>query len=146
MKKAGLFLLFSVFLVPQTFANETSVEVNSEGDSSATVNVKNTFNTSSSNSNTVDSHTKVRIETDGEVKEYETFNGEDVNIESNNGNTKVNISNNSKLLNPKITKVQEKINEATTEAQKKVEDAKHEKMNIFELIESIILGLFKNLL
>lgn len=148
MRKAVSTSITSLLLlyIAQTSAfASTSVDVKTEGgNASAKVSVKNSFNSTNTSSNTVDSYTKVRIETNGEVKEYESTNGDDVNIESSNGNAKVNISNNTGTK-PSVTKVQEKINEATSEAQKKLDEAKKEKKNILELIESIILGLFKNL-
>ena len=85
MKKTAFVLstLAVAASLPTSALAATTVSVsNNGGNSSATVNVQNSFNSTSNSTNTTTSNTKVRIETNGEVKEYESSSGEDVHMES----------------------------------------------------------------
>lgn len=100
--------LLSLALSGSNSSASSVVNVVSEGEASAKVNISNNFNTSSTATGNSTSNTKIRIETDGEVKEYESNNGEDVNMESSDGTSKVTIknsggSNTSTSITPKPT-------------------------------------------
>lgn len=158
MKQAGFASSLFLFLIlsNNAFANESSVSIKSEGNASATVNVQNSFNTTNSNTNNVDSHTKIRIESNGEVKEYESTTGEDISVESSDGSSKVTVQNGSaktikgdnsdlkqtnripedaEVLSEQVEKEMEDINEKTME----------EKKNLFATIQEAITNFFRNL-
>lgn len=149
MKKAGFFLPFALLLFSsQTFANETSIKVNSEGNATATVNVQNSFNSTNSNSNQVEANTKIRIETDGKVKEYESNGNENIHIQSSNGNSSVIIKNSEDVDSYNTTKKQEKTPEGVEfedDEENKNKDVTDEKpKNFFEKVMDAISSFFKN--
>lgn len=148
MKKAGFFLPLTLLLVaPQAFANESSVHITSDGNASATVNVQNSFNSSNSNSNTVDSHTKIRIETDGEVKEYESNSGDDIVMESSDGSSKVTIKNNG-TAGITVTpgeEIEEITAKTTEEVKKEIDEVEKKQETLFEKIKEAVVNFIKNL-
>jgi DNA-binding protein YbaB len=156
MKKTAFVLstLAVAASLPTSALAATTVSVsNNGGNSSATVNVQNSFNSTSNSTNTTTSNTKVRIETNGEVKEYESSSGEDVHMESEDGTSKVNITNKGTKVTTTASptammdeeKIEEKVNKATEEAKEKVEKAKSEQKDFFKKFEDWIKNFFKNL-
>ncbi|MDO8269656.1 MAG: hypothetical protein Q7T54_03235 [Candidatus Levybacteria bacterium] len=138
-------LLLLIFRIPNSDASST-VNIVSEGNASAKVDIQNNFNsTSTTNTNTSTSNTKVRIETNGEVKEYESSNGEDVNMESSDGSSKVTIKNNggSVSITPKPTLKEDE--NATNEAKDKVMTLKEKQKDFFEKLGELIKNFFANL-
>lgn len=127
----------------KTYAYESSVHVESEGDSHATVNIQSSTN-STSNS-TTDVQTSIRIKSNGQVKTYESNKAEDIKIESNDGNSKVEIKNNN-TTTPKATgsatdsaKNEFKNNIQAKEAE--TENANDTK-NLFEVIADFFKSIF----
>lgn len=106
-----LTLLSTLFTSSKALAT-SSVHITSEGNASATVNVKNEFNSTNTSANTTSSHTSVRIESNGEVKEYESNSGDDVGMKSSDGNSTVIIKNGGTTTNvtttPKPTEKEDK--------------------------------------
>lgn len=154
MRKAGSYTLSTLILLlastTPSFAS-TSVKIEgNEGNASAKVSIQNNFNSTGTSTNTVDTHTKVRIETNGEVKEYESTDGKDVTIESSDGSSKVNITNKSNTTPPPSTLgAQEKNNDATRQAtqnaEKKTQSLKEKQKDFFEKLEELIRNFFANL-
>lgn len=94
----GLLLLASLGLTSHTLAKVTTdINVSSNGDNARShVSVDSTSNINVNGESTNgESCTKIRIEENGEVKEYESCDGGSVNLESGSGNARVNIHNNS---------------------------------------------------
>ncbi len=154
MRKAGSYTLSTLVLLlastsPSLASTSVKIEGN-EGNASAKVSIQNNFNSTGTSTNTVDTHTKVRIETNGEVNEYESSNGEDVTIESSNGNAKVNITNKSNTSPPPSTLgAQEKNSDATKTAaqnnERKNQSLKEKQKDFFEKLEELIRNFFANL-
>lgn len=98
MKYVLLTLL--MLFVARTAQASTNIEIsgNSEG---STSNVSVSSNTSSSNnsSNTSESKTDIRVETNGEVKEYHGTGNNNVTVESSNGQNKVTVTNQANISN-----------------------------------------------
>lgn len=97
-KTAKLFSLFSLLILSHFAAKQTlaNVSVNISGNgagSTSHVNVQSSTTSNSTSSNNSNTSTHIRIENNGEVKTYDSQNGEDVSIQSSDGNAKVNISN-----------------------------------------------------
>jgi len=96
MKKTALLFPFFILLllIPQIAQANVNVNIsdNKEGSKS---NVSVNSNTSGSSSNTNNSGsntTNIRIETNGEVKEYYGTGDEAINIQSSNGNNSVTVN------------------------------------------------------
>ena len=92
-------IIFAAFLFPKssiasTASTNVSISNNAEG-SNNNVNVVNEVNTSVNTGGGGESRTDIRIETNGEVKEYHGTGDEDVTIESGNGNNSVRVTNKS---------------------------------------------------
>ena len=152
MKKAGIFIPLSLLfiLAQDSFANQTSIKVDSKGNASATVNVQNSFNSTNQNTNQVESNTKIRIETDGEVKEYESSGNEDIHIESSNGNSSVIIKNNDQNYNSNETVKESRISEDMEivdeeENNNNLENTEEEDKNFFEKIVGAITSFFSSI-
>lgn len=153
MKMAGIFGLTFLFL---------GFFQTSHGASSS-VTINNSINTSNSNTTTSNCETSVRIESNGEVKEYKSEDCGSVDMQSSDGNSrvKINTNQNSNTTTPKPTnsmapkstntplpiedRAQDRIDEATKEAQKKVEDIREKQKNFFERLEELIREFFSNL-
>lgn len=147
MKKAVVLATFLLLIAVQNVDSASS-----------SVNIKNSVNTSNSTSSTSNCKTEVRIESNGEVKEYKSENCESVNMESSDGNSKVIINNNSnsntQTTTPKPTKqpsptisgeIQEEIDVATREAQAKIEKTEEEQMDFFQRLEQLIRNFIKSI-
>ncbi len=134
MKAAILFVTTLLFFLLSTKSSmaSTKINVSSTGNSSAKVNVKNETTSSSENSNISD--TRIVVETNGERKEYNSTNGEDINVD--NGNVKVTVNNSGKTSTGSPTpktlndeakeKLQQKVKGAKTNAQKTAIEKKNE--------------------
>ena len=137
--------LLSGLLTSSNALASSSVHVTSSGNASATVNVKNEFNSTKTSANTSTSHTSVRIETNGEVKEYESNSGDDVDMKYSDGNSTVIIKNGGTTTNtsvtPKPTVKEDK------EILKQVQDdkGKDDKKDFFGKIKDAIENFLKNL-
>lgn len=90
-----LILTASLLLCPLPVQANTDVVVSNNGAGSRSeVNIKNEVNTTTSTStNNSDVKTDIRIETNGEVKEYHSTGDDDVTVESSNGNNRVQVTN-----------------------------------------------------
>jgi|SRR5579859_4899437 len=87
MKEAVIFfIILSIFSV---FAGETNA------DSSSSVTVNNSVNSSSHTDSTSNCHTTVHMETNGKEQNYESGDCGDVHIQSNNGDSTINVTNKS---------------------------------------------------
>lgn len=97
MVKYPLFVyVFAAFLlyIPSCVNAATSnVTVRTEGNSSASVSVKNSVTSSSTSTNSLNTKTDIRVETDGEVQEYHSRGNDNVTIESGNGTNSVRVTN-----------------------------------------------------
>lgn len=148
MKKAGFFITIPLILnfVSQTYANETNIKVSSQGDASATVQVNNSFN--STNSNQVETDTKIRIETNNEVKEYESNGNENIHIQSSNSNSSVIIKNsndtNSYNTESKQEKILDNIELEDDEENKNKAVINEKPKSFFERVIDAISNFFKN--
>jgi len=144
-KKIVLLLLLILPFIPkgQAYAS-TSVHVESTGDSHAQVKIQNSFETTST-SNT-DVHTKIRIESNGEVKTYESDKAEDINIQSTDGNSKVEIKNGETAPDTK----DEKLDDQKKETEKEIEQTKEKPQkatedsdkNFIEIVVDFFKGIF----
>lgn len=147
MKKAGFFISIPLLLtlVSQVHANESSVHISSDGNASATVKVENSFNSTSSNTTT--SHTSVKIESDGEVKEYNSDSLDDVEMESSDGNSKVSIKNsgNTDLTSTPSPEIEKKDVKTTEDVKKEINETQNKEEGIFEKVKEFITNLFKSI-
>jgi hypothetical protein len=159
MKKIIVFLsvfVFTLFLTHISFADTT-------GNASSTVNIVNNVNSTNSTNSTsqTSGHTSIRIETNGNVKTYESDTPGSVHLQSDDGTSTVDIDNNTGSSNSNSenkTSVSNNINVKTDtstnsardkekmEKQKnKDEDLKKEtaqKENIFQRIVDFFKNLF----
>jgi hypothetical protein len=88
-------IIFCFLLLPKsTYANvNVNISNNSSG-SNSQVNIKNEVNsTTNTGSNTSNTKTDIRIETNGEVKEYHSTGNENIKIESGDSKNSVKINN-----------------------------------------------------
>src|SRR3989344_4693270 len=95
MKRTALLigLTISIFLPSSALASVTNkVEVSNNGDNSEN-RVEIRTNTSTSNNSSSECYTEVRIDSNGEKKEYISDDCKDVTMESSNGNNSVKVSN-----------------------------------------------------
>lgn len=136
MKRSARLIIFTatfsaLLLVASTLAMaKISVNVSNNGDNSESSVKINSKQTSSSTS-TIDSHTRVEIDQNGEHKVIETNKDEEIKYESSDGNIKVNI-NNTQSAGPTITqmhqdiktKVEEKTKDIRDNVEKKIDEAK----------------------
>lgn len=129
-----LAFLFSL-TAPLVAHAATSVNITSEGDSHSEVNIKNSFN--STNNSTTTSKSSVTITTNGKTQHYESNNGEDINIKSDDGSSEVKIQNNGSVkgssvsATPKPTETPHKENKETKRSK-----------NIFQIIRDFFKSLF----
>ncbi len=139
MKMAVFLLLSSPLLIPLSAyaTSNTNVEVSNNGGTSYT-NVEIENNTSSTNVVTNDSKTKVRIESNGKVTEYESEKPENIELKSEDGKTSVKINNESKVTTTPSSTTSAKDNEND----KKSEEANKEGKNILEIIKDFLENLF----
>lgn len=149
MKMAGtlIFGIIFIFLIssPVEAESTTNIEIKTNGSSAkSSVNVSN--NVQSDLNTTQESKTKIRIESNGQVQEYESDKNEKISLESENGNTKVTVSNKSE-----DSESEDKIDKSSNSAEKKraesatktSEPNAHE--NFFEkIIDSIKNFFFKD--
>lgn len=152
-KAASIFSisLLSIALSAQnTSVNATStINVTSEGDAHANVNVQSNFNSTNNSTTTNATSTKIRIESNGEVKEYESNETGEIHIESSDGNSKVTVKNgagtNSTSLTPLPTDADHNTTHDAKQTEKEIEDLKEKQRNFFEKIAESIRNFFKNL-
>lgn len=87
-------ILISFLVISKPVSANTSVNVSNNG-SNSQVKINNVINSSNSTStNTSNTTTDIRIETNGEVKEYHGTGNQNINIESSDGKNSVKINNN----------------------------------------------------
>lgn len=101
MPKFILYLFFMLLLLPTTaLANSVNISVTGNEDGSSN-SVKYNSNTSTNyqSSGTSKNETHIKINDNGEVKEYHG-SGEDVHLQSSSGKTTVKVDNNSVTNNP----------------------------------------------
>jgi len=150
MGKAASLLLFTLFLsIPPSVFAETNVNVSGNGEGSHTsVSVTNNVNSTSNSTTTSNSKTHVRIETNGEVKEYNSENGGSVHIESDDGTAKVNINNNGSTSNDTDeemengTKSAEEIEKVLRQGVDEQGETQDEQKNFFEKLKDFLKNLF----
>lgn len=159
-KYLSLALLLSL-IAPRVASAATTVNLSSNGDSRAEVNVKNSFNSTSNQTNTSTSHTSVTIETNGKVQHYESNNGEDVHIKSEDGTSEVNIQNkgtsnsnsntsikNSVDINTNTGTIsaegKEKMEKAKKEAKEKIRKEIDKDWNLFQIVERFFKNFFSH--
>lgn len=147
MKKAGFLITIPLLLLSahKAFANESSVHITSEGNASATVEVNNSFNSTNSTNSTNTTKTNIRIESNGEVKEYNSDSGEDVVIESSDGNSKVRINNDNTVISATPTPEQQNEPVKPTKDLSITQKPKTDQQSFFEIIKDVITNFFKNL-
>ena len=139
----GLILISS----KNSFADvNTTVNISNNGaNSKNTVNVEtNTGGNTVLGQSTSETKTNIRIETNGQVKTYNSDKPEDVNIESDNGNIKVNIKNNgSSTLGTSVNSKDIENQKATTEAKikEKKEEIEEKKQEILQKNQKQIFSL-----
>lgn len=130
-----LFVFCFLNIQPAWAASQRLIKIlNSSEGSSSKVEVKNSFNSSNTNVSSTNSSTHIRIETNGEVKEYNSEKVEDIKLESSDGSAKVyvNTSNNSSSNNntsitlPASPTIAKQIEEKKEEIKKKLEEKKEE--------------------
>lgn len=95
MKKyASIAIILTLLLAGSAFAEvNTDINVSNNGsNSSSHVTVNNSVNSSSNSTNTSDSHTDIKIETNGEVKEYHSDDPGSISVQSDNGVAQVKIN------------------------------------------------------
>ena len=110
MKKKIVLGIIAVFALHSSATAETNVKIN------------NNVNTSSNNSSTGTSHSRVEVTTNGETKIFEST-GEDIDYQSPDGNTTVQINSNGQTLQQNA---QEKADSVTKDVRGAVDDAKKE--------------------
>ena len=89
----GAFTLISI--THYTYAQvNNSVNVSNNGSgSTSNVQIHNSVNASNTSSSTNNTSTHIRIETNGQVKEYDSSQPGDVNIQSDDGTSQVHVNN-----------------------------------------------------
>lgn len=96
MKKAALLLLSVLTLIfPQAALASVSVEISGNGKGSTnTVNVQQSQSGSSVHqSSSSNIKTDIRVESNGEIKEYHSQSGGDIHVESSDGHSQVDVKN-----------------------------------------------------
>lgn len=150
--KKSTFLVISVitflFLSPKSsFADvNTTINVSNNGaNSKNTVDVEN-----NTGGNTVQGqssskvHTSIRIDTNGNVKTYESDKPEDVNIQSDNGNVKVNIKNSGNSVSNNSKDIENKTNgkKASIEARIKTQTPRFNLGQFVEMKLNFLRSIF----
>lgn len=94
MKKLpAIFLLLALFC-PTLVLARVNVEISNNGPGSkSSVNVESQINSSTSTKNSINNQTDIKIESNGEVKEYHGSD-ENIRLESGNGNNSVSVRSN----------------------------------------------------
>lgn len=87
MLKLFFFLVFTLLLIPTSASADVKVNVDSD------------YSSNQSSSKTFKNETDIRLESNGEVKEYHGSDG-DVHIESSDGKSSVTVNNNGATNNP----------------------------------------------
>lgn len=91
-----LFSLLLLFINPREVFGSVDVTISGNGESSSSrVSIKNNVSNSTKGEDSSDSSVDIRIETDGEVKEFHGKGNQDIKLESGNGKNSVSIFNNS---------------------------------------------------
>lgn len=135
MKTAQIIIapsMFFAFLFLANLASAASASV-INGGSSVQVNVQSSQNISSVSQSTSKVKTHVRIESNGEVKEFNSDKPGSVSIESSDGRAQVHINNDSSTITspatPTLPQVPTIINEAQKAAGEKIQGAISQKHN-----------------
>lgn len=92
LKTTSGFLTILLLILPRSASASVNVQVSGNGDgSNSTVSVES--NTSSPTSkNTYNNSTDIRIETNGEVKEYHGTGDQNITVQSGNGGNSVSVN------------------------------------------------------
>jgi hypothetical protein len=127
---------FTLIGLRQVAHAETSVNVSNSttGGSNTHVVVNSNVNSSTTNTTMVNSNTRVHIETNGEVKDFNTQGDESVDWQSEDGKSSVKINKNSKVT-PEPTKEETSVSptQSTSSAQQKATE--HNASHGFSLAE-----------
>lgn len=151
MKYAVLIGLLLTLGVASSADAETNVDISNSGGNTKT-NVEINTNTNSSENSTNNSHTKVRIESNGKVTTYESDKPENIDLQSEDGTAKVSIKNAPTGVNPTGTvsatekskeEIRERLKKAKEEAERKIEEAKEEQKNILDKIRDFLSQFFE---
>lgn len=152
MKYAALFALLLPLGLVSLVNAETNVDISNNGGESKT-NVEINTTTGSSNTSTPNSHTKVRIESNGKVTTYESDKPENIDLQSEDGTAKVSIKNGASITSTPTgtvsateksqAEIREKLQKAKVEAEKKIVEAKEEQKNILEKIKDFLNQFFE---
>jgi hypothetical protein len=164
MKKGRQVFLLVVTLLattalPVSADSTVNISSNTTG-SNSHVEVHDTTNTTNTNTSENSGYTSVRIETNGNVKTYESDTPGSVHIESDDGTAKVDINNGSstgttlnntqkqelRLGQKQATEdAQKKIDETEKKVKQKLQDEEQKRKGIIERIEDFIINIFQNL-
>ena len=83
-----------MLLSPSTAAADNSVNISNNGDgANSNISIHNEVNSNTQSNSTSETHTSVRIESNGSVKSYDSDKPENVDMQSDDGHTQVHISN-----------------------------------------------------
>lgn len=91
MEKAEILAILLVFLAhPNVYAN--SVNVISEGNTSTTVNIQNSVNSTNETTSTQNCNTNIHVENNGQTKDYNSTNCGSIDVEANNGTSSIKVN------------------------------------------------------
>lgn len=94
MKKPALLVILLFFAVKTARADTTAHISDNGAGAKSSVNVNNSVSSTSNQSSTSQNHTSIRIETNGQVKTFESDTPGNVHLESDDGSSLVDINNN----------------------------------------------------
>lgn len=93
---SGFLLLFLLLILPNTINAKVNVQISGNGEgASSNVQISSSTSTSNESSNDSSNSTDIRIETNGEVKEYHGTGDQNIVLQSENGKNTVSVTVNS---------------------------------------------------
>lgn len=137
-------LLLGLLIIPQIALADVNVQISGNGPGAKSeVSIENNINSKTTTTQKSTGKTDIRIETNGEVKEYHSEGNESVYLESGNGNNSVSIQTGGSVVD--LTEITSS-SSATASAEIKAEK-ENESFNIVEFIKKqfdSVLNIFLN--
>lgn len=147
LKTTSGLLLLTLLILPKSVSASVDVQIyGNENGSDSNVTVKSNTSGSTQNSNNSSNTTDIRIETNGEIKEYHGTGDQNIKVESGNGSNSVSV-NNKATSNPSSSPIASSSSQASSApTSAPTPDSENKAKTFLEMIKKEIqsfLNLFK---